>query len=106
MIFDYHLLIFEVLHFTIFGDFLLSSLLQMIVDAEKSSLGLQLKSIQKLFSSLFSQDETESGPLPSVGETCTTDIRSSIHGISSQSSVIDLSNFLQHTEITLPTLNG
>ena len=78
----------------------------MIVDAEKSSLGLQLKSIQKLFSSLFSQDETESGPLPSVGETCTTDIRSSIHGISSQSSVIDLSNFLQHTEITLPTLNG
>ncbi|XP_016899719.2 uncharacterized protein LOC103486956 isoform X2 [Cucumis melo] len=79
---------------------------KMLVDAEKSSLGLQLKSIQKLFSSLFSQDETEGDPLPSVGETCVTDIRSSIHGISSQSSVIDLSNFLQHTEITLPTLNG
>lgn len=79
---------------------------KMLIDAEKSSLGLQLKSIQKLFLSLFSQDEMESDPSPSLGETFITDIRSSIHGISSQSSVIDLSDFLEHTEITLPTLNG
>ncbi|XP_038904584.1 uncharacterized protein LOC120090945 isoform X2 [Benincasa hispida] len=79
---------------------------KMLIDAEKNSLGLQLKSIQKLFSSLFSQEEMESDPSPSLGETCTTDTRSSIHGFSSQSSVIDLSNILEHTEITLPTLNG
>ncbi|XP_023520598.1 uncharacterized protein LOC111784014 isoform X1 [Cucurbita pepo subsp. pepo] len=79
---------------------------KMLVDADQSPLGLQFKSIQKLFSSLFSLDETKNDPSSLLGEDRVTNTRSSFHGIYSQSSVIDLTKHLEHSEITLPTLNG
>ncbi|XP_048435785.1 uncharacterized protein LOC125475245 [Pyrus x bretschneideri] len=64
---------------------------KMITEAEKSPLGMQLISIQKLFSLVF--------PLtaePPINE----------HIPSQSSEFIDLSSCMQNTEVLLPTLNG
>ena len=73
----------------------------MITLTEKGSLGMQLKSVQKLFSSFF----------PLSGENNdhdhTVNAKSPDVPIASQSSeFIDLSSCMNDTQITVPTLNG
>ncbi|XP_023638384.1 uncharacterized protein LOC17886253 isoform X2 [Capsella rubella] len=64
----------------------------MVEQSKDSNLGMQLRSIQKLFSSTF--------PLENSNNDTTT-------ANSSQSSLcIDLSCCLQDTKVTIPTLNG
>ncbi|EOA26152.1 hypothetical protein CARUB_v10019590mg [Capsella rubella] len=65
---------------------------KMVEQSKDSNLGMQLRSIQKLFSSTF--------PLENSNNDTTT-------ANSSQSSLcIDLSCCLQDTKVTIPTLNG
>ncbi|KAK2641877.1 hypothetical protein Ddye_023640 [Dipteronia dyeriana] len=74
---------------------------KMITLIEKSSLGLQLKSVQKLFSSFF--------PLSGENDDLdhTVNAKSPDVPIASQSSeFIDISSCMNDTQITVPTLNG
>ncbi|KAK3204405.1 hypothetical protein Dsin_018451 [Dipteronia sinensis] len=74
---------------------------KMITLTEKSSLGMQLKSVQKLFSSFF--------PLSGENDDLdhTVNAKSPDVPIASQSSeFIDLSSCMNDTQITVPTLNG
>uniref|UniRef100_M4CTB1 Uncharacterized protein n=1 Tax=Brassica campestris TaxID=3711 RepID=M4CTB1_BRACM len=61
-------------------------LLKMVEQSKESNLGMQLRSIQKLFSSTFPLDGSNN------------DAKSSL--------LIDLSCCLQDTKVTIPTLNG
>lgn len=84
----------------------LSFVLQMITEAEKSPLGMQLISIQKLFSLVFPVGGRKDEALPS--QTVTADAEPPIneHIPSQSSEFIDLSSCMQNTEVLLPTLNG
>ncbi|XP_009138912.1 uncharacterized protein LOC103862945 [Brassica rapa] len=69
---------------------------QMVKQSKESDLGMQFRSIQKLFSSTF--------PLHGSNDDHTTSLD---EDNSSQSSLfIDLSCCLQDTKVTIPTLNG
>lgn len=77
----------------------------MIIEAEKSPLGIQLLSIQKWFSVLFPLDEMRNGCLS--GHTTENAESSASNLMKSQSSqFIDLSSCMQDTQVTVPTLNG
>lgn len=69
---------------------------KMVEQSKESNLGMQLRSIQKLFSSTFPFDGSNN------------DTKTALDGAdSSQSSLlIDLSCCLQDTKVTIPTLNG
>lgn len=84
----------------------LSFVLQMITEAEKSPLGMQLTSIQKLFSLVFPVVGRKDDASPS--HSITADTEPPINElIPSQSpEFIDLSSCMQNTEVLLPTLNG
>ncbi|XP_058748783.1 uncharacterized protein LOC131621753 isoform X2 [Vicia villosa] len=71
---------------------------KLITEIEKSQLGMQLVSIQKLFSTFFS----------SYGEAkLVDDANSSAHcSESSSTECIDLSYCMENTDILVPTLNG
>nr|CAB75446.1 putative protein [Arabidopsis thaliana] len=69
---------------------------KMVTQSKESNLGMQLRSIQKLFSSTFPLDDSN---------TDTTTVLDEAN--SSQTSLcIDLSCCLQDTKVTIPTLNG
>ena len=68
----------------------------MVEQRKESNLGVQLRSIQKLFSSTFPLDGSNDDHTPALDEAN-----------SSQSSLfIDLSCCLQDTKVTIPTLSG
>ena len=81
---------------------------QMIVQAEKSSVAMQLISVQKWFSVLFPVDEINNDLLPSITTEVMSIANPSISAsITSQSSdIIDLSSYSEGTQVTVPTLNG
>ena len=81
---------------------------QMIVQAEKSSVAMQLISVQKWFSVLFPVDEINNDLLPSISTEVMSIANPSISAsITSQSSdIIDLSSYIEGTQVTVPTLNG
>ncbi|KAG2325493.1 hypothetical protein Bca52824_008221 [Brassica carinata] len=69
---------------------------QMVEQSMESDLGIQLRSIQKLFSSTFPLDGSNNDHTTALDDANT-----------SQSSLfIDLSCCLQDTKVTIPTLNG
>ncbi|CAH2063539.1 unnamed protein product [Thlaspi arvense] len=69
---------------------------KMVEQSKESNLGMQLRSIQQLFSSTFPLDCSDNDTNTAVDEAK-----------SSQSSLcIDLSCCLQDTKVTIPTLNG
>ncbi|CAH8269163.1 unnamed protein product [Arabidopsis lyrata] len=69
---------------------------KMVEQSKESNLGMQLRSIQKLFSLRFPLDDSNTGSTTALDEAN-----------SSQSSLcIDLSCCLQDTKVTIPTLNG
>ncbi|ESQ44138.1 hypothetical protein EUTSA_v10006132mg [Eutrema salsugineum] len=69
---------------------------KMVEQSKESNLVMQLRSIQKLFSSTFSLDGSTNNNIPALDDAN-----------SSQSSLcIDLSCCLQDTKVTIPTLNG
>ncbi|KAL4561273.1 hypothetical protein LXL04_033437 [Taraxacum kok-saghyz] len=70
---------------------------KMMTDIERTSIGSQFITLQKLFSSVFYTDEITSN----VSE-CSKVSKSN----SKSSDFIDLSHFMQDTLVTLPTLNG
>ncbi|KAE9588128.1 hypothetical protein Lalb_Chr22g0352091 [Lupinus albus] len=80
---------------------------EMITQIEKSQLAMQLKSIQKFFLTVFSSDGTNNS-LPSPEAKCldnnTESTSQHVHSLSTE--CIDLSNCMDNTEVTLPTLNG
>ncbi|KAG2242463.1 hypothetical protein Bca52824_095690 [Brassica carinata] len=69
---------------------------KMVEQSEESNLGMQLRSIQKLFSSTFPLDGSNNDT-----KTASDDAKSS-----QSSLLIDLSCCLQDTKVTIPTLNG
>ncbi|KAF3455693.1 hypothetical protein FNV43_RR00335 [Rhamnella rubrinervis] len=78
---------------------------KMIIEAEKSPLGIQLLSIQKWFSVLFPLDEMRNGFLSGHGtENAESSSNNRMECQSSQ--FIDLSSCMQDTQVTVPTLNG
>ncbi|XP_034684809.1 uncharacterized protein LOC117913846 isoform X1 [Vitis riparia] len=81
---------------------------KMIVQAEKSSVTMQLISVQKWFSLLFPVDEINNDLLPSITTEVMSIAKPSIsEPIASQSSdIIDLSSAIQGTQVAVPTLNG
>lgn len=86
----------------------MSFLLQMITQAEKTSVGMQLLSIQKLFSLLFPIDGMKND-LVSCHRTDNMAIAesSNTEPITSPSSeFIDFSSCMENTQVTVPTLNG
>lgn len=80
----------------------------MIVQAEKSSVAMQLISVQKWFSSLFPVDEINNNVSSSLtAEVVSIANPSTSAPITSQSSdIIDLSSYIEATQVTVPTLNG
>ncbi|KAJ1424468.1 hypothetical protein SESBI_11662 [Sesbania bispinosa] len=80
---------------------------EMITEMEKSQLAMQLMSIQKMFLTIFSP-EGITNPSPSQEtEKCIDDANSTAQCSHSDSSVcIDLSNCMDNTDVTVPTLNG
>uniref|UniRef100_A0A5B7B4A1 Uncharacterized protein n=1 Tax=Davidia involucrata TaxID=16924 RepID=A0A5B7B4A1_DAVIN len=80
---------------------------KMITQAEKSSVVMQLVSVQKLFSLVFPADGMNNDLLPSNRTDSIANAESSAEPITSKSSeFIDLSSCMKDTEITVPTLNG
>ncbi|XP_044498516.1 uncharacterized protein LOC123220379 [Mangifera indica] len=80
---------------------------KMITITEKSSVGMQLISVQKLFSSLFPLNRLNNDVLSCDRTDDMVKSKSSDEPVASQSSeVIDLSSCLHNTEVTMPTLNG
>ncbi|GLT34877.1 hypothetical protein SLA2020_093680 [Shorea laevis] len=80
---------------------------KMMTMEEKSSLGMQLTSIQKFFSLFFPLDGMNNDPLPQDRITDMPDSKSSLEPTTSQSSeVIDLSRCMLDNQVTVPTLNG
>ncbi|TKY48327.1 40S ribosomal protein S4-C [Spatholobus suberectus] len=79
---------------------------KMITQIEESQLAMQLLSIQRLFLTIFSP-EGIIDPSPSQEAKCTGDANATCQSFPSLSSVcIDLSNCMDNTHITVPTLNG
>lgn len=79
----------------------------MITITEKSSVGMQLISVQKLFLSLFPLNRSNNDVLSCDRTDDMVKSKSSDEPVASQSSeVIDLSSCLHNTEVTVPTLNG
>lgn len=81
---------------------------KMITQAEKSSIGMQLMSVQKLFSLVFPGDATDNDLAHCHGTESIANAESSVGDlIPSQSpEFIDLSSCMQDTLVTVPTLNG
>ncbi|XP_059654608.1 uncharacterized protein LOC132301359 isoform X2 [Cornus florida] len=81
---------------------------KMISQAEKSSLIMQLVSIQKLFSLVFPADGKNNDLVPCHRTDSKTNAESSIveQSTSQSSEFIDLSSCMQDTQVTVPTLNG
>lgn len=79
---------------------------KMITEAEKNPLGMQLISIQKLFSLVFPVGGRKDEASPS--HSITADAEPPINELipSQSSEFIDLSSCMQNTEVLLPTLNG
>ncbi|KAM1270759.1 hypothetical protein ACFX13_032630 [Malus domestica] len=79
---------------------------KMITEAEKNPLGMQLISIQKLFSLVFPVGGRKDEALPS--HSITADAEPPINELipSQSSEFIDLSSCMQNTEVLLPMLNG
>ncbi|CAJ1955552.1 unnamed protein product [Sphenostylis stenocarpa] len=82
---------------------------KMITKIEESQLAMQLVSIQRLFLTIFSPERT-SDPSPSQEVKCTDDANATCQSQSlpshSTTDCIDLSNCLDNTDVTVPTLNG
>ncbi|KAK7261618.1 hypothetical protein RIF29_27933 [Crotalaria pallida] len=81
---------------------------KMITEIEKSQLAMQLLSIQKFFSTVFTP-EGMSNPSPSLKAKCSdnNNAESTSQCFHSHSiECIDLSSCLDDAEVTLPTLNG
>lgn len=79
---------------------------KMITEAEKNPLGMQLISIQKLFSLVFPVGGRKDEALPSHTVTADAELPINEHIPSQSSEFIDLSSCMQNTEVLLPTLNG
>lgn len=79
-----------------------SRCVQLITEIEKSQLAMQLVSIQKLFSSIFSP-EGFTNPEAKHMDDANSSAQSS-HSHSTH--CIDLSNCMDNTDVTIPTLNG
>ncbi|KAK2973661.1 hypothetical protein RJ640_017033 [Escallonia rubra] len=81
---------------------------KMITEAEKSSLGRQLISVQKLFSSVFLGDLTGTDTFKCYGTVSIANAESSDGKLFTSQSLdfIDLSSCMQNSEVTVPTLNG
>lgn len=80
----------------------------MITQAENSPLGMELASVQKLFSQFFHQDEMKDDLLSCHRPDSTADAQSSTNELltSQSSDFINLSSLMQDTQVTVPTLNG
>ncbi|KAI9081999.1 hypothetical protein K1719_036261 [Acacia pycnantha] len=80
---------------------------QMITEIDKSPLALQLISIQKLFSSIFTHEG-----ICNLSSSQATELMDNSQSSSSQifysqfTECIDLSNCMEDSEVTVPTLNG
>ncbi|XP_031276935.1 uncharacterized protein LOC116135380 [Pistacia vera] len=80
---------------------------KMITITENSSVGMQLISVQKLFLSFFPLDKMNNDVALCNRIDDKSKSQSSDKPVASQSSeVIDLSNCLHDTQVTVPTLNG
>lgn len=80
----------------------------MITQIEKSQLAMQLMSIQKFFLTVFAPEgEGMNDPSPSQEVKCLDNAESTSQCFHSHSiECIDLSNCMDNTEVTVPTLNG
>ncbi|KAL5784064.1 hypothetical protein ACOSQ2_006456 [Xanthoceras sorbifolium] len=80
---------------------------KMITITEESSLGMQLKSVQKLFSSFFPLSGVNDDLVLCNRKDHMANAKSPDVPIASQSSeFIDLSSCMNGTQVTVPTLNG
>lgn len=80
----------------------------MITEIERSDVGAQFISLQKLFSSVFCDDAT-TNDVSECGKASTSNTESSdsqLRVTNQPSDIIDLSHFMQNTLVTVPTLNG
>lgn len=86
----------------------LSFLLQMITEAEKSPLVMQLISIQKLFSLSYPLGERKDDASSSHSIDNMVDAKPPRNELipSQSSDFIDLSSCMQNTQVTQPMLNG
>lgn len=75
----------------------------MITQIEESQLAMQLVSIQRLFLTVFSPEEPKSADDPKANANANAACQSSS---SPSAHCIDLSNCMDNTDITVPTLNG
>lgn len=79
---------------------------KMITKIEESQLAMQLVAIQKLFLTIFTP-EGIADPSPSREQKSTDDANATCHSSASRSDeCIDLSNCMDGTDVTVPTLNG
>lgn len=78
----------------------------MITVAEASSVGMQLISVQKLFSLVFPLDRTGGNLVPSSRTDHIANAKSSDTTASQSSEIIDLSSCIHDSQVTIPTLNG
>lgn len=76
---------------------------KMITQIEESQLAMQLVSIQRLFLTVFSPEEPKSADDPKANANANAACQSSS---SPSAHCIDLSNCMDNTDITVPTLNG
>ncbi|XP_039066854.1 uncharacterized protein LOC120212702 [Hibiscus syriacus] len=80
---------------------------KMITLDDKNLLGMQLMSIQKLFSLYFPLEGARNDLLPPDRTELQADSKSLSEPIDSQSSLLkDLSSCMHDTEVTVPTING
>jgi len=83
----------------------------MVTKIEESQLAMQLVSIQRLFLTIFSPEKT-TDPSPSQEVKCTDETNATCQSQSqslpsrSTTDCIDLSDCMDNTDITIPTLNG
>ena len=75
----------------------------MITQIEESQLAMQLVSIQRLLLTVFSPEEPKSADDPKANANANATCQSSS---SPSAHCIDLSNCMDNTDITVPTLNG
>lgn len=79
---------------------------KMITKADNNTLVMQLVSIQKYLSSIFSFDGVKEDLLPTQGTVWAAASSADEVTISGSSEYIDLSCCMQETQVTIPTLNG
>ncbi|XP_043696200.1 uncharacterized protein LOC122646674 [Telopea speciosissima] len=81
---------------------------KMVIQTEQNLVATELKEIQKFFLSVFSVDGTNKDLLPCAREVHPVDGKSPVGGViaSQCSEFIDLSDCMQDTHVTVPTLNG